>query len=160
MSTRSRTYTFTIDKHNKEDWEYICTLENKGICEYISACKTRREIKGFIRFANAKSLNSVHKIFNDATTIQLVANNDLYYRDIFSKRKCYFESGKQAKKQNKKSDTEISELLERVDRDIQGVQGERLGANQADHQYLQDDCEKHAGQHVFVQHEFEQHGQQ
>ncbi len=115
MSTRSRTYTFTIDKHNKEDWEYICTLENKGICEYISACKTRREIKGFIRFANAKSLNSVHKIFNDATTIQLVANNDLYYRDIFSKRKCYFESGKQAKKQNKKSDTEISELLEEKD---------------------------------------------
>ena len=116
--SRSRTFIFEINKFENSDWENICNLERSGMCKYISACRTAKEIKGFIRFANSRTLSAVHKFFNNNTKIEIVSNNDLHYREKFSKKKNYFESGKRAQN-NKKSDKEINELLEEKDQIIE-----------------------------------------
>jgi hypothetical protein len=118
--SRSRTFTFIVNKPDTSDWEKICNFEKNGLCKYISLYKTPKEIKGFIRFENPRACSAVSKLFESETTVQAVSNSDLYYKDIFSKRKFYFESGKQAaKSQNKKSDREISDLLEEKDQIIE-----------------------------------------
>jgi hypothetical protein len=112
--SRSRTYAFTLDKYSNADWEYVCNLESCGNCEYILASKTNKEINGFIRFTNPKYFNAVKKMLMNAT-ISKVSNNDLFYKDMYSKRKCFYESGKNAK-QTKKSDvTELTEMIEERD---------------------------------------------
>jgi hypothetical protein len=104
--SRSRTYTFTIEKYNNKDWEYVCNLDKK--CEYILVSKTTKEINGFIRFANPKYYNSVQRLFMNGI-IKTVVNNDLYYKDIFTKRKYYYESGRNAKQTKKTETNEMEE---------------------------------------------------
>ena len=50
--SRSRTYIFTIENFTETNWEYVRNLEKDGKCEYISACKCKGKINGFIRFIN------------------------------------------------------------------------------------------------------------
>ena len=116
--SRSRTFLFEVNKIDNSDWENICNLERSGMCKYISVCRTAKEIKGFIRFANSRTPSSVYKFFNNNANIEIVSNNDSHYREVFSKKKNYFESGKSAK-QNKKTDNEIKELLEEKDQIIE-----------------------------------------
>ena len=115
--SRSRTYIFTIENFTETNWEYVRNLEKDGKCEYISACKCKGKINGFIRFINPKYLNSVQKIFDNAT-IEIVKNNDLYYKEIFSKKKCFFESGKNAKQNKKSENNELIQLIEEKDKII------------------------------------------
>jgi hypothetical protein len=119
--SRSRTYIFTIENFTETDWEYVCNLEKDGNCEYISACKYKGKINGFIRFINPKYLNSVQKIFDNAT-LEIVKNNDLYYKEKFSKNEFFFESGKNAKqnkKTNKKTNKkQLIQLIEEKDKII------------------------------------------
>ena len=116
--SRSRTFTFEINKFDNLDWENICNLERSDMCKYISVCRTAKEIKGFIRFANPRTPSAVQKFFNNTAKIEIVSNNDLYYREMFSKKKHYFESGKIARK-TLKNDNEINELLVQKDQIIE-----------------------------------------
>lgn len=111
--SRSRTFTFEINRFENSDWENICSLEKSGLCKYISVCRTAKDIKGFIRFANPRTPSAVHKFFNNTAIIEIVSNNDLYYRDIFSKKKHYFESGATTKT-NKKTTTELLEEKDQI----------------------------------------------
>ena len=113
--SRSRTYVFIIEKSTEPDWEYVCNLEKNGKCEYISACKYKGKINGFIRFMNSKFFNSVQKLLSNAT-IEIVKNNDLYYKEKFSKNEYFFESGKHANKKHINSNNkELIKLLEEKD---------------------------------------------
>ena len=112
--SRSRTYIFTIENFTETDWEYVCSLEKDGNCEYISACKCKEKINGFIRFLYPKFLNSAQKLLSKSV-IEIVKNNDLYYKEKFSKNENYFESGKNAK-QNKRTNPNNKELIRIIEK--------------------------------------------
>jgi hypothetical protein len=111
---RSRTFVFRIEKFEKQDWDNICELEKNGKCEYISACKCKSDINGFIRFSNSKHLNSLEKFFNNKAIVEIEKNNDKYYKEIFSKKDSFFEAGKHAKN-TKKVDKNILRIVEEKD---------------------------------------------
>jgi len=117
--SRSRTYIFIIKNYTDSDWEYVCSIEKNGKCEYISACKCKENINGFIRFTNSKFFNSVQKLLSKAT-IEIVKNNDLYYKEEFSKYEYFFESGKNAKQniKTKNNNLELIQIIEEKDKII------------------------------------------
>jgi hypothetical protein len=117
--SKSRAFTFKIEKAEEIDWENICNLVKNKLCEYITTYKSintnkQISIKGFIRFINPKYYNSVKKIFNNKADIEIQKNNDNFYKELFSKNEYFFEDGNSAKNNNRNILKKLSEEKDKL----------------------------------------------
>jgi hypothetical protein len=117
---KSRAFSFKIENGEEKDWKNICNLEKTGKCEYIVASIETKTINGFIRFTNPKHYNSVKSLLQNNAIVEVEKNNDIYYKDMFSKKVSFFESGNPAK-QNiiKPNKDNILQLLGKKDEQIE-----------------------------------------
>lgn len=108
--SRSRVFLFTIQKIKDSDWIFVCNLKKKNICNYIFASKHDKEIKGFLKFNNARYLSSVNKIFNNRAIIENKIKSDEYYKELYSESEDVFDSSK-----NNELNCEILYLIQEKD---------------------------------------------
>lgn len=92
--TKGRSFVFKIKDHKKSDWKLILTMKAEHNCEYIFAGKDNKEINGFVRFSNPKTIEMLHNIFNNRATFEFKKKNDKYYKDLYSKNECYSSDDK------------------------------------------------------------------
>jgi hypothetical protein len=127
---KSRAFLFKIENYEENDWINVCNIKNTQNNEYIVAHSKNKSINGFIRFTNPKHLNSVITLFNNKATVNVEQNNDLYYKELFTKNEKHIEYGTPAK-QKQRSKNCILELLakkdEQIDKLIQTFQDCKTG---------------------------------
>jgi len=114
---KSRAFLFNIEKCEETDWTYVCNIKNIQTIEYIVAYNKQNSINGFIRFANPKHLNSVITLFNNKAKVSVEQNNDLFYKEIFTKNKNHIEYGNPAK-QKQRSKECILDIIAKKDEQI------------------------------------------
>lgn len=85
MPTRGRTFCFKVVNYKKCDWKMVINLEAEKKCEHIYANKIDNEIKGYIRFAHPKSIETVAKLFNNRAILEFTRKNDEFYKNMYSK---------------------------------------------------------------------------
>ena len=130
--SRSRTFCFKIENGEENDWNTIINFQKNQNCEYITASKINNEnntvlINGFVRFYCAKTKNSINKIFNKNTVVEIETNKDNYYKELFSKCSEWFEQGLPAKnnKNINKKQSKIKTKLEEKDKLINKLVAEK-----------------------------------
>jgi hypothetical protein len=127
---KSRAFLFKIENCEENDWIYVCDIKNTQTVEYIVAHSKNKSIHGFIRFTNPKHLNSVITLFNNKAKVDVEKNNDLYYKELFTKNEKNIEYGTPAKQKQRSKDC-ILELLaqkeEQIDQLIRTLQDHKIG---------------------------------
>ena len=109
---RGRSFEFKISNYKKGDWKNICSMKSSKICEHIFAGKDNTEINGFIKFANAKSIKTVEKLFNNKAIIEVKRRNDKYYKELYSKYEHYNSDDTKALEDRIKEQEKIISIVE------------------------------------------------
>lgn len=108
--TKGRSFVFKIKDSKKSDWKLIRSIKAEHNCEYIFAGQDKKEINGFIRFSNPKTIEMLNNIFNDRATFEFKKKNDKYYKDLYSKNEYYSSDDKNSLiNRNKELETRIRE---------------------------------------------------
>jgi hypothetical protein len=118
--SRSRTFIFSIEDSEDDDWTKICNFVKEGICEYIVACNDNKIINGFIKFCYAKTPTSVKKKISKKASINIVENIDIFYKEKFIKSQTFFESGTPSK--NKKKGNQMLQILSENDKTLNEIE--------------------------------------
>lgn len=127
---KSRAFLFKIENCEENDWIYVCDIKNTQKVEYIVAYNKNKSIHGFIRFTNPKHLNSVITLFNNKANVNVEKNNDLYYKEIFTKNEKNIEYGTPAKQKQISKDCILEQLAkkdEQIDQLIRTLQEQKIG---------------------------------
>ena len=130
---KSRAFLFKIENCEENDWIYVCDIKNTQKVEYIVAYNKNKSIHGFIRFINPKHLNSVIMLFNNKAKVDVEQNNDLYYKEIFTKNEKHIEYGTPAKQKQRSKDCILEQLAKRdeqIDQLIRTLQENKTGESE------------------------------
>jgi hypothetical protein len=130
---KSRAFLFKIENCEENDWIYVCDIKNTQTVEYVVAHSNNKCINGFIRFINPKHLNSVIMLFNNKAKVDVEQNNDLYYKEIFTKNEKHIEYGTPAKQKQRSKDCILEQLAKRdeqIDQLIRTLQENKTGESE------------------------------
>lgn len=110
--SRSRKFTFEIKKDD-QTINYLKELKNDGHCEYIAFYMEDSTIKGFIRFSNQRTTESIKKtIFKNNAINVNNADPEINHREIISCKEGYYESGKWTRLRKHEKKTEETQIVQ------------------------------------------------
>jgi hypothetical protein len=110
--SRSRKFTFEIKK-DEQTINYLKELKNESLCEYIAFYVEDSTIKGFIRFSNQRTTESIKKtIFKNNAINVNNADPEINHREIISCKEGYYESGKWTRLRKHEKKTEETQIVQ------------------------------------------------
>ena len=110
--SRSRKFTFEIKKDD-QTINYLKELKNESLCEYIAFYVEDSTIKGFIRFSNQRTTESIKKtIFKNNAINVNNADPEINHREIISCKEGYYESGKWTRLRKHEKKTEDTQIVQ------------------------------------------------
>ena len=93
--SRCRKFTFEIKNYTEDVETYLKELKTKGQCEYIAFYNEETELKGFIRFSNQRTSDSIKKSLFKHNTITIEpADPAINHRELMLLKPSFYESGK------------------------------------------------------------------
>jgi sulfur relay (sulfurtransferase) DsrC/TusE family protein len=93
--SRSRKFTFEIKNYREDVITYLKELKPNGQCEYVAFYNENTDLKGFIRFSNQRTSDSLKKTLfkNNAITIEPV-DPTINHRETMLLKPGFYETGK------------------------------------------------------------------
>ena len=93
--SRSRKFTFEVNNYTEEMLVFLKYLKSNSQCEYIAFYTEETDLKGFIRFSNQRTSESIKKtIFKNQTITITHANQLINHREQMLLKSNFYEDGK------------------------------------------------------------------
>lgn len=116
--SRNRKFTFEIENYTDEVVSHLKELKSNNKCEYIAFYNEETKLKGFIRFSNQRTPESIRKTFFKTYLIKIdQAEPTINHRDLMLSKPNFYEDGKWTRlRKHEKRESSQAEHIDQINK--------------------------------------------